>query len=332
MKLTFIGAAHEVTGSCHLLEACGKRVLIDCGMEQGPDLYENQKLPVTAGEIDYVLLTHAHIDHTGLLPLLYRQGFRGKIYATSATTELCEIMLRDCAHIQEADAEWITRKHKRAGTDPVEPLFTMEDAEGVLKLFRPCHYGTTVDVADGIRIRFIDAGHLLGSASIEIWLNENGGSATVRSFGKMGLTDTARAIFGRWIASIPFCRVEERYIIVHAGISDRYDIDDIEAIAKLKRGRYETGSWFSDKKDFIWDRTYITAAIEYEEKGKTAKGARQPLETERTIFVGHTPLKAPFSSERYHLRAVDTGAGHPGGYLTLMDMDTGEWWKSQRWV
>ncbi len=174
--------------------------------------------------------------------------------------------------------------------------------------------------------------YLLTGRAPPIWLNENGGSATVRSFGKVGLTDTARAIFGRWIASIPFCRVEERYIIVHAGISDRYDIDDIEAIAKLKRGRYETGSWFSDKKDFIWDRTYITAAIEYEEKGKTAKGARQPLETERTIFVGHTPLKAPFSSGRYHLRAVDTGAGHPGGYLTLMDMDTGEWWKSQRWV
>ena len=174
MKLTFIGANHEVTGSCHYLEVCGKKIIVDYGMEQGINVFQNAPAPFSAAETEIVLITHAHIDHTGLLPLLYRQGFRGKIYATSATTELCEIMLRDCAHIQEADAEWITRKHKRAGTDPVEPLFTMEDAEGVLKLFRPCHYGTTVDVADGIRIRFIDAGHLLGSASIEIWLNENG--------------------------------------------------------------------------------------------------------------------------------------------------------------
>ena len=174
MKLTFIGANHEVTGSCHYLEVCGKKIIVDYGMEQGINVFQNAPAPFSAAETEIVLITHAHIDHTGLLPLLYRQGFRGKIYATSATTELCEIMLRDCAHIQEADAEWITRKHKRAGIDPVEPLFTMEDAEGVLKLFRPCHYGTTVDVADGIRIRFIDAGHLLGSASIEIWLNENG--------------------------------------------------------------------------------------------------------------------------------------------------------------
>ena len=100
MKLTFIGAAHEVTGSCHLLEANGKKILIDCGMEQGPDLYENQKLPVAEGDVDFILLTHAHIDHSGCLPLLYARGFRGQIYMTQASAELCSIMLRDCAHIQ----------------------------------------------------------------------------------------------------------------------------------------------------------------------------------------------------------------------------------------
>ena len=174
MKLTFIGANHEVTGSCHCLEACGKKILVDYGMEQGINPFMNAPAPFSPAETDIVLITHAHIDHTGLLPLLYRQGFRGKIYATSATTELCEIMLRDCAHIQEADAEWMTRKRKRAGTEPVEPLFTMEDADGVLKLFHPCHYGQQVEIASGISIRFIDAGHLLGSASIEVWLDENG--------------------------------------------------------------------------------------------------------------------------------------------------------------
>ena len=111
MKLTFLGANHEVTGSCTLLEAAGQRYLIDCGMEQGKDVYENQPIPVAPGEIDGVLATHAHIDHTGLLPLLVRNGFQGRIYATKPTAELCSIMLRDSAHIQEFEAEWKNRKH-----------------------------------------------------------------------------------------------------------------------------------------------------------------------------------------------------------------------------
>ena len=106
MKITFLGANHEVTGSCTLIEAAGQRFLIDCGMEQGKDVYENQPIPVLPGEIDWVLATHAHIDHTGMLPLLVRNGFRGKIYATNPTVELCGIMLRDSAHIQEFEAEW----------------------------------------------------------------------------------------------------------------------------------------------------------------------------------------------------------------------------------
>ena len=174
MKLSFIGADHEVTGSCHCLEACGKNIRIDYGMEQGINDFLNADPPFSAAATDYVFITHAHIDHTGLLPLLYRDGFRGRIYATAATTELCGIMLRDCAHIQEADAEWLNRKRKRAGGEETEPLYTMQDAEGVLQLFTPCHYGERVHVAEGIDIRFIDAGHLLGSASIEVFLKEDG--------------------------------------------------------------------------------------------------------------------------------------------------------------
>ncbi|MCG4795121.1 MBL fold metallo-hydrolase, partial [Faecalibacterium prausnitzii] len=121
MKLTFLGANHEVTGSCTMLEAAGQRFLIDYGMEQGKNVYENQPLPVAPGEIDFVLITHAHIDHTGLLPLLAHNGFRGRIYATIPTVELCGIMLRDSAHIQEFEAEWKNRKGKRAGAEPVEP-------------------------------------------------------------------------------------------------------------------------------------------------------------------------------------------------------------------
>ncbi len=172
MKLTFLGAAHEVTGSCHMLEACGKIMLVDCGMEQGPDIYENQQIPVDASRIDYVFLTHAHIDHSGLLPLLYKKGFRGTIYMTYATWDLCDIMLRDSAHIQMFEAEWRNRKAKRSGKPEYVPLYTMEDAAGAIKQFCGCPYGERISITDQIEIRFTDVGHLLGSACIEIWVRE----------------------------------------------------------------------------------------------------------------------------------------------------------------
>ena len=154
MRLSFIGAAHEVTGSCHLLEACGKNILIDCGMEQGPDLYENQELPVTAGEIDYILLTHAHIDHSGKIPLLCKEGFKGEIVTTFATADLCNIMLRDSAHIQEFEAEWRNRKAKRSGAEVYEPLYTMADADAAIQLLSPCDYDQKINLCEGIEVRF----------------------------------------------------------------------------------------------------------------------------------------------------------------------------------
>lgn len=172
MLLEFLGAAHEVTGSCHFLQYEDKHLLVDCGMEQGPDLYVNQEIPVNAAAIDTVLVTHAHIDHSGLLPLLYSHGFRGRIYCTQATYELCVIMLKDSAHIQEFEAEWRNRKAKRSGGGQVEPLYTMDDVQGVLNHFVPCVYGEMVQVDDALKIRFVDAGHLLGSSSIELWVTE----------------------------------------------------------------------------------------------------------------------------------------------------------------
>ena len=173
MKLSFIGAAHEVTGSCHLLEACNKNILIDCGMEQGPDLYENQEIPVAAGDIDFILLTHAHIDHSGKIPLLCKHGFKGEIVTTFATSDLCNIMLRDSAHIQEFEAEWRNRKAKRSGAAVYEPLYTTADAETAINLLAPCDYDQKITLCEGIEVRFNDMGHLLGSASIEVWVTEN---------------------------------------------------------------------------------------------------------------------------------------------------------------
>lgn len=173
MKITFIGATHEVTGSCYYLEAAGRKFLVDYGMEQGPDYYENKELPVAPGDLDFVLLTHAHMDHSGNLPALYAKGYQGPIYATEATCNLCDIMLRDSAHIQMFEAEWRNRKGRREGKPEFVPAYTMEDAMGVLRNFVRCPYDKIIKPAEGIEVRFVDAGHLLGSSSIEIWLTED---------------------------------------------------------------------------------------------------------------------------------------------------------------
>ncbi len=172
MKLTFLGAVHEVTGSCTLLEACGKHILIDCGLEQGPDIYENCDIPVAPGDIDAILLTHAHMDHSGKLPALVAKGYKGPIYTTEATRRLCTIMLRDSAHIQEFEAEWRNRKAQRSGQPYYVPLYTMADAEQTLTQFMAYPYGQAIPIFPGITIHFSDAGHLLGSASILIEVQE----------------------------------------------------------------------------------------------------------------------------------------------------------------
>ena len=186
MKITFLGAAHEVTGSCTLIEACGKRILVDCGMEQGADIYENYDLPVSPGEIDAVLLTHAHIDHSGKLPAMVANGFNGVIYSTLATHRLCKIMLRDSAHIQESEAEWRNRKAKRTGEELYVPLYTLADAVRTETMFESYGYNESFEVFPNIVVRFIDAGHLLGSSSIHITVNEDGIVRTLLFSGDLG--------------------------------------------------------------------------------------------------------------------------------------------------
>ncbi len=186
MRLEFIGAAHEVTGSCHYLEFGERHILVDCGMEQGPDIYENQELPVNAATIDAVFVTHAHIDHSGLLPLLYARGFRGAVYSTNATAQLCNIMLKDSAHIQESEAEWKNRKAQRAGKPETVPMYTTADAENVLKLFVPCPYDKKIRIFEDLEVSFRDAGHLLGSAFIEMWVTEGSESRKLVFSGDLG--------------------------------------------------------------------------------------------------------------------------------------------------
>lgn len=189
MKIRFCGAARSVTGSCHMLSANGKNILVDCGMRQGADKKTElgeDKFPFNPAEIDAVLLTHAHIDHAGLIPLLVKQGFKGSIIATEATTQLSGIMLPDSGHIQEQEAEYQTRKNLRAGRAPAEPLYTVRDAQDALKQFAPISYGKTVPVVQGITARFNDIGHLLGSSAIEIWVEEDGKTSKIVFSGDIG--------------------------------------------------------------------------------------------------------------------------------------------------
>ncbi len=186
MKITFLGAAHEVTGSCTLIEVCGKRMLVDCGLEQGADIYENYDLPVSPGEIDAILLTHAHIDHSGKIPAMVANGFSGVIYSTVATHRLCKIMLRDSAHIQESEAEWRNRKARRTGNEIYVPLYTLSDAIKTESMFKTYGYNEDFEVFPGIEVKFIDAGHLLGSASIHINVNEDGIERTLLFSGDLG--------------------------------------------------------------------------------------------------------------------------------------------------
>ncbi len=238
MKLTFVGAAHEVTGSCHYLEVNGKHILVDCGMEQGVNILENVRIPVSAAMIDYVLLTHAHVDHSGMLPKLYADGFRGAVYATEATADLCEIMLRDCAHIQAMEAEWKNRKAKRANQPPIEPVYTMEDAEGILKLFVPCNYSEKIVVCDGLEIRFTDIGHLLGSSSIEVWATEEGVTKKIVFSGDIGNKDQP-------LLRDPIPTEEADYVVMESTYGDRIHSDEkpdyVKELASILQETFDRG-------------------------------------------------------------------------------------------
>ena len=228
MELVFIGADHEVTGSCHYLQVGGRHLLVDCGMEQGRDLYVNAELPVSPSKIDYVLLTHAHIDHSGMLPRLYHDGFRGGIIATGATASLCDLMLRDSAHIQVQEAEYKNRKSERKhDADKAEPVYTLEDAIETVRLFRAYDYGKVYTLCEGVRFRFTDIGHLLGSASIELWLTEGGTEKKIVFSGDIGNRSQP-------LLRDPQPTAEADYVVIESTYGTRlHETDDMDHAEEL---------------------------------------------------------------------------------------------------
>ena len=238
MRMEFLGAAHEVTGSQTLLTVNDRPFLVDCGMEQGANRFENKPLPVRPEALLCVLVTHAHIDHSGNLPLLYKRGFRGPIYATEETCDLLQIMLRDSAHIQVSDAEWKTRKAQRAGGAPVEPVYDLEDAEGALCLLRPCRYGERLPVLEGVEIRFTDVGHLLGSAAIELWLREGDTERKVVFSGDVGNTNQPLLRDPQRVESADVLIIESTY---GDRLHEKVRLDYPRALAEVLQRTFDRG-------------------------------------------------------------------------------------------
>lgn len=229
MKLTFLGAARTVTGSCHMLETGNTKILVDCGLFQGQakeDAMNEQSLPVNPAEIDYILLTHAHIDHSGRIPWLYVNGFKGEIIATKACAELCSLLLPDSGHIQEFEAEWKNRKRMRAGRKPEKPLYTMLEAQESLRLFRNIKYDEMIQLTPSIRVCYRNSGHMLGSAFIEIWIRENGKETKFVFTGDMGNKDIP-------ILKDPVTIDEADYLIMESTYGDRLHADNTSKAEKF---------------------------------------------------------------------------------------------------
>ena len=218
MNITFLGATKTVTGSNFLVEGAGKKFLVDCGLFQGQaaDEWENEEdFQFDVNEIDFMILTHAHIDHSGRIPKLYKDGYRGKVYATKATCDLCAIMLPDSGHIQEMETEWKNRKRLRKGESLKEPIYDVQTALMSLELFEPSRYDQLIEIDDNIHIRFNDAGHMLGSAIVEVWIKENGENKKIVFTGDLGNNDIP-------LLSEPTMIEDADYLVMESTYGDRH--------------------------------------------------------------------------------------------------------------
>jgi len=224
MNITFLGATKTVTGSNFLVEAAGTKFLVDCGMYQGQaqeELENAAPFDFHLEEIDFMILTHAHIDHSGRIPKLYKEGYRNKIYATKATCDLCAIMLPDSGHIQEMEVEWRNRKRKREGKEELPPLYTAQEAARSLEIFEPIAYREILQVTDAIKIRFQDAGHMLGSAIVEIWVTENGKEEKIVFTGDLGNDDIP-------LLATPAIIEEADYLVMESTYGNRLHVRNNE--------------------------------------------------------------------------------------------------------
>jgi metallo-beta-lactamase family protein len=227
MKLKFLGAARQVTGSCYLLSVNGMQILVDCGMQQGENADNQQAFAFQPSDIECLFLTHAHIDHSGLLPKLVKEGFKGRIITTDATAELAEVMLYDSAHIQEKEAEWKTKKALRKGRDEVfEPLYTVEDVQAVLPLFSKQRYGETGRLEAGLRYCFVDAGHILGSGTFELWYQDGPAAKKIVFSGDIGKRDNP-------VIGDPQSAVTADYVVMESTYGNRLHKDMEQSIDEL---------------------------------------------------------------------------------------------------
>ncbi len=236
MKVTFLGAAKTVTGSNFLVEGAGKKFLVDCGMYQGAaaeELENSAPFMFNIDEIDFMLLTHAHIDHSGRIPKLYNEGYRNPIFATKATCDLCSIMLPDSGHIQEMEIEWKNRKRMRKGEKPLPPLYTAEDAAKSLEIFTPVQYDQLIEIDENIHVRFNDAGHMLGSAIIEVWIREDGEQKKIVFTGDIGNNDIP-------LLSSPTMIEDTDYLVMESTYGNRLHLRNDDKAELFLKIVYET--------------------------------------------------------------------------------------------
>ncbi|MBQ8289305.1 MAG: MBL fold metallo-hydrolase [Clostridia bacterium] len=286
MRIQFVGAAQEVTGSCTLLEINDRYYLVDCGMEQGIDVFQNVDLPISPGQVDAVFLTHAHIDHSGMLPRLYKDGFRGVIYATEATARLADVMLKDSAHIQMSEAEWKSRKAERSGKENHQPTYTLEDAIGAIKLFRGVPYDQRITVSAGVDIRFTDIGHLLGSAAIELWLHEGEYDRKIVFSGDVGNTDQP-------IIKDPSFVSEADYVVLESTYGGRFHerhTDTIDAFARLIDQTFSRGGSVIIPSFAIGRTQELLYAIREIKQRKLVKNSDFPVYVDSPLAIEATEI------------------------------------------
>lgn len=313
MDIQFFGAAKMVTGSNYLLTTENYKILIDCGMFQGNNEMERMNFtpfPYDVKDIDLMLLTHAHIDHSGRIPKLVKDGFRGDIICTKPTYDLCEIMLKDSAKIQESDAQWENKKRLRAGQQPVEPLYTMEDAENSLKYFNPYFYEQKIELNNDITIRFKDAGHILGSSILEIWVKDGDEITKVVFSGDLGMPDRPIIKSPEYIDEADYLVIESTYgDTIHEPFKNSTEklIDIINktalrggtvlipsfAVGRTQELIYELNKYYeySDVKEFMKIPVYIDSPLAVNATEVFQKNAASfNDETRNMILKGDNPF------------------------------------------